>query len=300
MTTVEKNQTTELSSVDGDLEVNDGAVIVVPSDKPLKISGKLISDGDVEIQGSVEAQRIEHTNGYLTIDGNVKAEEIEIEKSTFKRKRRFENDYEPDEDGNITISSKIFNKIIGAIGSRDGNNSALIVSGDLECKDLNCAGKLQVDGNTSADNYDVKGSASHGADFNAVNAMVGGSLRVELHGEITEAIKVGGSARFQSLNCPEINAGGSFKVKEEVTTENLRSGGSFKADVINAKEIRAGGSLRATKIFAENMRIGGSIKADEVELDNLKVGGSGRIEKALIRGDYKASGTFSFGELRRS
>ena len=298
MTNVEKNQTTELSSVEGDLVVNDGAVITVPGNEPLKISGKLICDGDIEIQGSIEVQRIEHSNGYLTIDGNVKAEEIEIEKSKFLRKRK--HDFDEDEEGNVTISGKILNSILRSVGSRNDNSSALIITGDLECVDLYCAGKLVVDGNTSVDQYDVKGSASHGADFNSVNAKIGGSLRVELHGEISEALKIGGSARFYSVNCPDIHIGGSFKAKEEVTTENLRSGGSFKADVINAKEIYSGGSLKASKIFAENMKIGGSIKADEVELDNLKVGGSGRIEKALIRGDYKASGSFKFGELRRS
>ena len=117
-TLVKEDETVELTKIDGDLKADDGAIINVPSDT-LIISGDLISKGDVLINGAVEVKDIRHDRGYLEIQGNVKAR-------------------------HVRVSSR-----------KASNGSKLIITGSLNCEEIDVDGGLEVDENLTSGDVDI-------------------------------------------------------------------------------------------------------------------------------------------------
>ena len=119
-TIVKEDEEIELTHVDGDLEVQDGATIVVPkSAERLTVDGRLLSRGDIIIKGSVSAEEIRHSNGYLEIEGDVKAQEVKVHSK----------------------------------GVRNG--SVLEIIGSLECNEAEIEGALEVDKDLSCDDLEI-------------------------------------------------------------------------------------------------------------------------------------------------
>ena len=117
---VNEDEEMELTKVDGDLEVLDGAVVNVPSGV-LNITGELVCKGDVVIKGGVHASKILLLNGYLEIEGDAQAEGIQVSSSKMR------------------------------------NGSQLTVYGNVECEKAEIDGGLEVDKNftcTVAKNID--------------------------------------------------------------------------------------------------------------------------------------------------
>ncbi|MHA1398003.1 MAG: hypothetical protein ACTSSF_09910, partial [Candidatus Heimdallarchaeaceae archaeon] len=70
---IKEDQEIELTYVDDDLEVYDGAIITVPEGtKELVVNGDFNSRGDIVVKGNLSCKNIKHENGYLEIEGNVK------------------------------------------------------------------------------------------------------------------------------------------------------------------------------------------------------------------------------------
>lgn len=277
---VKDDEKIELSIVDGDLEVHDGATINVSSkvDK-LIIKGNLISKGDVEITGSLEVEEIIHKNGYLEITGDVHAKRIRIRNGGRGGSKLIVG-------GNLTAEETAI----------DGG---VEVEKDFNCPLVKIRGSCAVYGNTNVETYEVSGSAKHELNLNAVEADISGSFKVGGDAIIKEELEVSGSAKVAgTLDCPEIEIGGSFSCNNLITNSTDVSGSAKTISAQVGEKLSVSGSYRCEgSIIAAKLSVSGSSNVgEESKIEKLSVSGSARSGDNSKFIDIKTSGSLGLGK----
>jgi cytoskeletal protein CcmA (bactofilin family) len=277
---VKEDETIELSNVDGNLEVLDGATVDVSSkvDK-LVVSGNLISKGDVFINGSLEVKEILHKDGYLEIEGDVVAKRVIVR------------------NGGRGGSSKL---IVG--GSLDAEETTidggLEVEKNFDCPDVRIRGSCAVYGNAKLVNYDVSGSAKHEMNLEAKEVEIGGSLKVGGDAQILDELEVSGSAKIEGyLECPDVEIGGSF-VCGDLLTDKTDVSGSAKTQTAEIKDkLSVSGSYKCEKsCISKRITISGSCKlGDESKIEKFEVSGSAALGDSSHLQEAKVSGSLGLG-----
>ncbi|MHA1197876.1 MAG: hypothetical protein ACTSQF_00765 [Candidatus Heimdallarchaeaceae archaeon] len=278
-TVVNEDENAELTKVDGNLKVGDGAVISVPSGT-LVISGDLVSQGDIMIHGAVKVNNIKHDWGYLEIEGDVEASHV---------------------------------KVSSRRGSRNG--SKLIVTGSLKCEEIDIDGGLEVDkdltsedveiggsivvhGETNVGDYDISGSAKHGMNLTAADIEVSGSLKVDGDVKSKSDFEISGSTKIEGiLEAQEVSIGGSFKCAELIC-EEINIGGSAKIEFGKiAKLLEVGGSFRCSdSMIAPEVTCGGSCAfGDESSINRLEANGATKVGDNFQFSNVVVNGAFTFG-----
>ena len=277
---VKEDETIELSNVDGDLEALDGATIQVSSkvDK-LVISGKLISKGDVFVNGSLEVKDILHRDGYLEIEGDVLAKKVIVR------------------NGGRGGSSKLI--ISGSLKAEETTiDGALEVGENFDCPDVKIRGSCAVYGDAKLVNYEVSGSARHEMNLEAKEVEIGGSLKIGGDAKILDELEVSGSAKINgSLDCPDIEIGGSF-VCGELITDKTDVSGSAKTQSAEIKEkLSVSGSYKCdNSCISRIITISGSCKlGDESKVEKINVSGSAALGDNSELQEAKISGSLGLG-----
>ncbi|MHA1551995.1 MAG: hypothetical protein ACTSQC_08625 [Candidatus Heimdallarchaeaceae archaeon] len=276
---VKDDEKIELSNVDGDLEVHDGAIINVSSkvDK-LVINGNLVSKGDVEINGSIEVKEIIHKNGYLEITGDVIAERIKIRNGGRGGSKLIVG-------GNLTAEETAI----------DG---ALTVEKDFNCPQVKIMGSCAVYGNANVETYEVSGSAKHELNLNATEVDISGSFKVGEDAIIKEELEVSGSAKIGgTLDCPEVEVGGSFVCNNLITDSTDVSGSAKTVTAQVGDKLNVSGSYKCEgSIIAAKLSVSGSSKVgDDSKIEKLSVSGSSRAGDNCKFVDVKVSGSLGLG-----
>ncbi|MCE7741601.1 MAG: hypothetical protein GOP50_04015 [Candidatus Heimdallarchaeota archaeon] len=275
---VKEDENIELTKVDGNLKIGDGAEIAVPSGT-LVISGDLVSKGDIVIRGSVKVDNIKHDWGYLEIEGDV------------------DTSY-------VKVSSR-----------RSSNGSKLIITGSLNCGEIDIDGGLEVDkdltagdveiggscivhGETNVKDYDISGSAKHGMNLTATDIEVSGSLKVDGDVKSSSDFEISGSAKIEGiLEAQEVSVGGSLKC-QEIKCEEIEIGGSAKIEFGQiTKGLEVGGAFGCSDSFtADVVSCGGSCGfGDDSKINKLEANGATKVGDNFQFKDVKVNGSFSFG-----
>ncbi len=277
---VKDDEQIELSIVDGDLEVHDGATINVSSkvDK-LVIKGNLVNKGDVEINGSIEVLEIIHKNGFLEITGDVLAERINIRNGGRGGSKLIVG-------GNLTAKE----------AAVDGG---VEVEKDFNCPIVKIMGSCAVYGNTNVETYEVSGSAKHELNLNAVEADISGSFRVGENAIIKEELEVSGSAKIGgTLDCPEIEIGGSFSCNNLITNSTDVSGSAKTVTAQVGDKLSVSGAYKCEEsIIAAKLSVSGSSKVgDDSKIERLSVSGSSSAGDNVKFVEVKISGSLNLGK----
>ena len=285
-TIVKEDEEIELTHVDEDLEVHDGAkVIVSKSVDKLVIGGKLISSGDVIIEGSVKTDEIRHSGGYLEIEGDVEAQEVKV----YSRGTR--------------NGSKL--DVIGSLTCNEAEiEGGLEVDKDLVCDDLEVNGACTVHGTAKVNNYEINGAAKHGMDLSVGDLEVNGSLKAQANVTVKTDFQLGGSAKIEGiLEAPEIDIGGSLSCYE-LLSNSVEIGGSAKLEISKIDEkLNVSGSFKCTEsMIAPKVNCNGACGfGDESSIKNLTINGSTKVgdnfkfETIKVNGSFKIDGS-AFGD----
>lgn len=277
---VKENEKIELTKVDGDLEVKDGAVINIPAEvEYLVVNGDLNCDGDIVIKGSISANNVFHRDGDLEITGNVKTKELTV-KSRASR------------NGPLLI-------IGGSLECEEASiDGSLEVGEDLSANDVEIMGSCSVTGISKINEYEVNGSAKHGGDIYADEVEVNGSLKAESNVIIEEEMEIGGSANILGdLKCPKTEVGGSLSVKGTTECKQIETGGSFRGERIAAEEVSIGGSGRFTSAdISRELTVNGSVKCEgALRVPKLEINGSCRVGDDSNISECEVNGSMSMG-----
>lgn len=276
---VKDDEQIELSNVDGDLEVHDGATINVSSkvDK-LVIKGNLISKGDVDINGSLEVEEIIHKNGYLEITGDVLVKRIRIRNGGRGGSKLIVG-------GNLTADETAV----------DGG---VEVEKDFKCPKVEIMGSCAVYGNTDVETYDISGSAKHELNLNATDVDISGSFKVGEDAIIKNELEVSGSAKIGgTLDCPEVEVGGSFSCENLITNSTDISGSAKTTTAQVGSKLDVSGVYKCEEsIIAAKLSVSGSCKVgDESKIEKLSVSGSANAGDNSKFVDIKISGSLVLG-----
>ncbi|MBY9000170.1 MAG: hypothetical protein KGD64_04595 [Candidatus Heimdallarchaeota archaeon] len=276
---VKDDEQIELSIVDGDLEAHDGARITVSSkvDK-LVIKGNLVSEGDVEINGSLEVEEIMHKNGYLEITGDVLAKRIRIRNGRSGGSKLIVG-------GNLTAEETTV-------------EGGVEVEKDFKCPEVKIMGSCAVYGNADVETYEVSGSAKHELNLNATVVDISGSFKVGGDAIIKEELEVSGSAKINgTLDCPEVEIGGSFACNNLITNSTDVSGSAKTSTAQVGDKLSVSGSYKCEgSIIAAKLSVSGSSKVgDDSKIEKLSVSGSSTAGDNAKFVDVKVSGSLSLG-----
>ncbi len=276
---VEEDQEMELTKVDGNLEILDGATVIVsPNVEYLAVSGDLISKGDVVIQGSIVAGGLRHKNGYLEIEGDAKVKEISVSSGKMRN-------------GSKLI---VYGNLEGIEAEIDGS---LEVEKDFICKDVDIMGSCKIHGEATVEEYEVSGSAKHGKDLKAKEVEVNGSLKASQSVFVEEDFEISGSAKISdTLKAVSVNVGGSF-VCSTLTATEVDVGGSVKITRGEIEEkIDVGGSFKCE----ESLRVpkascNGSCRfGDNSQVNVLNINGATKVGSDFVFQTIKVNGAFNF------
>ena len=182
-TRVGRGQRAKLGTVQGDLRVEDHAVIEPDQGTLVAVSGRAIFEGSVEINCDFKCASLDSDNGLIRISGDLEVtEEVDVEDALYVR-------------GGVRA------KTIDVGGK-------LSTGGSLEAQSTEVGGTLDVQGSFAGDSVDVGGSMEVKGEVRLKVLDAGGRVDVG-GGEVAGAVDVGGRCKSWGLGkCLGIAPGG--------------------------------------------------------------------------------------------
>jgi predicted acyltransferase (DUF342 family) len=268
-TLIPAGRTAKLDNLDGDLRVENRAVVQAKEGHHVMVSGKASFEGSVEVDCDFECGSLESSDGMVRINGDlVVHDDIDVEEALYTR-------------GNLK-AKKI------DVGGR------LVVGISLEAESTDVGGALEVQGNITADWVDVGGSFEVLGGVKLRDMDVGGTVEIG-GGDVSGKIDVGGNfTSRKSLRFHRIDTGGTVELnggegKEIEVGGKLRSVGDLRCD-----EVEVGGLADVEgSLFVNEAEVGGRIRVsgDLGAVERLEVGGAAEVHGVLSGKDVDVGGT---------
>ncbi|MFD2368500.1 polymer-forming cytoskeletal protein [Brevibacillus sp. GCM10020057] len=198
------------------------------------------------------------------------------------------------------------------------------IKGDVECRELHCAGHVSIDGDVQADNVKVEGNATVRGALKSASMEVYGQL--DVNGEVAfSQLRVEGNARVHGgLAGEEIQVRGFLKSSGDCEAELFKAKGAFSiGGLLNAGriEIYLHGGCEAREIGGEHIEVrkagnstlnkimkhifnntlsAGSVEGDEIYLEytrakvvrgnNIEIGPGCEIDLVEYTGEFRQAG----------
>jgi cytoskeletal protein CcmA (bactofilin family) len=267
-----------LGTVEGDLTLENAAVLSDSSDNTVTVTGttrcrgectfncnlKTSSlegdDADILAENLVADRWIRIKRGRLRVDGSCSAESAEVENSI-----SIEEDLTC---GKVRVGGSLDVGGLTKSGDIDVGGS-LHTEGGIETENMNVGGSAEVGGDTDSERIEVGGKLLVKGALKAVRIEVGGSLEGKSIVNLSR-IDVGGRASIAGGSIDDrIEVGGLFESSGNLKFNRMDVGGVSKIGGGDGKEIEVGGTFTSSgDLVFERIEVGGTVK--------IKGNGSGK------------------------
>jgi cytoskeletal protein CcmA (bactofilin family) len=301
-----RRSTATLGRVDGDLEVEDHALLQASDRSGVVVVGKAIFEGSVEVDCSLECGSLESSSGIVRISGDLTAHgKIEADDAIYIRGNTTADKIEVG--GKLSVGNSLVSNLVDVGGS-------LEVQGNLESASVDVGGSVDVQGELKVKQLDVGGKAEIGGG-RIEEADVGGTLvsrkplgfgrldvggTIEIEGGEGDSIEVGGRLlSFKPLKCRQLKVGGTIEVDGGMSGTRVEVGGKLdvSGDLELTEDLEVGGmAVVGGTIIASRLVVGVSLRADKCIVNGSAEVGH-RIETS--KGMKAASLTLGSGGICR-
>jgi len=258
-TVIPPRATVTLGSVEGDITVENGAIVKGEGASPkVNASGIVTCDGNCKFECSLTAEEFEG-EGDITVEGDLEVK------------------------GNIEVSDGQLN-VLGKMNANDVEvDRTLTVEKDLNATHVDVGGSLEVRGNVTAETIDVGGSFMGFGEVKVDSIDVGGAVEIESKVE-AKRMDVGGKAIVKGGRIEEVDVGSSFEAEDSLEFTSIDVGGAVRLTGKNVGgDIDVGGSCKVDgDLKFGRIDVGGVTEiSGTAEGESLDVGGTVRIGASL-------------------
>ncbi len=285
---VSSGETRILGSVEGNLLLEDGAIIVAENDL-ISVNGKILSEGKATIKGNLSATTIV-CEGTLEVNGNLTvSERVGCEQS-------------------LVVSG------ILKVGDLLLVGDECRVKGDVTLQDAKIGGRVVMDGKIAVHMLKVSGTAEIN-EIIANEVLAGGRIvirgtssnvellkagaGIELFGGRYQSVKTSGYLRVNGhVNFGAVFVGGTLEGSGEITAETIKIGNKMKYHgFVQVRSLKIGGMAEITGDLAcdEEVSIGGRLTV----LGNAQVGSLLKVGGSIaVKGVLECAAVIVGGQLK--
>ncbi|MBI3841218.1 MAG: hypothetical protein HY297_04605 [Thaumarchaeota archaeon] len=268
---VERGSQRRLGLVEGDLDVEDGAVVRSADESGVKVTGIAKFEGDAEVDCDLECGSVDSEDGLIRVNRSLRST------------------------GKVEVEDAIYVKNDLKAGELDVGGRAS-VGGMLASPEVRVGGSLDVAGLFKSDSVKVGGTVSAPGAVALGDMDVGGKAQIG-SGKVRGEIKVGGMLVLDSdLEYRSVKVGGLVDIRGRSRGKSIKVGGRLTAmGAMECAEIKAGGEVKIDGDFTGgSIQVGGRVEVTGrlTLTDSLQVGGKVEIGGEMAGKDLEVGGTF--------
>jgi len=306
-TRVGPGEKVRLGTIEGDLEVSQGARIEV--DGRLVVPGTAHFEGSSSVEGSLECRSLRVEDGTVQIRGDLTVQEtVRADDGGLEVTGAFRA-------GRVDVDKRL--RIGGPAAAEEFEVGGVFEGGStLTSPKVSVGGKLRLSGKLTGRELEAGGSVEV-AEVDLETLEVGGLVRLA-GGEVRRSVEVGGRFaadgpfKFGNLDVGgvvqlrgpatggRVSVGGMMMAEKDLTFEALKIGGMGTVQGNGAgRTIEVGGKfdVRGSLKLTELLEVGGAVAiGEELTGQRLSVGGSLTARRAVLSGEAEIGGSIATQE----